>query len=61
MFFKNGRFLPKMGVLESPQFILVTILVITFHKFYQQHLEMLSLQGNKTKVIGISILTCLPS
>ena len=61
MFFKNGRFLPKMGVLESPQFILTTISVITFHKLYQQHSEMLSLQDSKTKVIGISILTCMPS
>ena len=35
-----------MGGLESPQFIFRTILVMTFHKLYQQHSEMLSLQDS---------------
>ena len=38
-----------MGGLESRQFILRTILVITFHKLHQQHLERLSLQSSETK------------
>ena len=35
-----------MGGLESPQFILRTILVTTFHNLYQQHL---SLRSSQTK------------
>ena len=56
-------FLAKTGGLESPQFILRTILVITFHMLYQQHSERLRcLYGAaKQNVIGISILKRLPS
>ena len=39
----------RKGRLESLQFILRTILVITFHKLYQQHLERLSLRSSETK------------
>ena len=39
---QNTRFSAKTGCLESQQFILRTILVITFHKLYQQHRERLS-------------------
>ena len=49
MFSKNGRFSSKMGGLESLQFILGTILEITFHKLYHQHSERLSLRSNRTK------------
>lgn len=49
IFSKNGRFSAKMGGLESPQFILRTILVITFHKLYQQHSERFSLRSSETK------------
>ena len=49
IFYKNGWFSAKIGGLESPHFILGTILVITFHKLYQQHSERLSLRSNETK------------
>ena len=49
IFSKNWRFLAKTGALEPPQFILRTILVITFHTFYQQHSERLSLWSSETK------------
>ena len=49
MFSKNRRFSSKMGGLESPQFILRTILIITFYKLYHQLSERLSLRSNGTK------------
>ena len=49
--FKYGRFSARRGELESLQFILRTISVITksFHKLYQQHLERLSLLEERNK------------
>ena len=49
IFSKNGRFSARRGGLESPQFILRTILVIIFHKLYQKHSERLSLRSSETK------------
>ena len=46
--------LGQNGRVESMQFILRTILVITFHKLYQQHSERLFSQSSEQKVIGIS-------
>ena len=51
----------KTGGLESPQFILRTILVITFHKLHQQHSERCLNRAAKQKVICISILKSLSS
>ena len=53
IFFKNGRFSAKKGGLESPQFSLRTVLVITFHKY--QSIQRSYLYGAaKQKIIGIS-------
>ena len=41
--------LGQNGRVESMQFILRTILVITFHKLYHRHSERLSLQSSETK------------
>ena len=41
--------LGQNGRVESMQFILRTILVIIFHKLYQQHSERLFLQSSETK------------
>ena len=49
IFSKYGRFSAKMGGLESPEFILRTVLVIRFHKLYQQYSERLSLWSRETK------------
>ena len=52
IFSKNRRFSAKTGGLESPQFLLRAILVITetFHKLYlQQHSERLTLRSGKTR------------
>ena len=38
-----------MGGLDSQQFIVRTIFVITFHKLYQQHSERLSLWSSEAK------------
>ena len=48
---KTGGFWSKhkTGWLESPQFILRTILVMTFHKLYHQHSERLSLRSSRSK------------
>ena len=57
---EKRRFSAKPRGLESPQFILRTILVIIFHRSHQQHSERLSLQAVKQKVISISTLkVCL--
>ena len=56
----NGRFLAKTGGLESPQFSLRTILVITFHKYL--NIQRSYLYGAaEQKIISISILKRLPS
>ena len=52
IFSKNGMFLTKAGGLESPQFILRTILVITLHKLHHRHSESLSLRFSETKIHG---------
>ena len=52
IFSKNGVFLTKAGGLESPQFILRTILVIILHKLHHQHSESFSLRFSKTKIHG---------
>ena len=46
---ENGRFSAQTRGLESQQFILRAILVITFHKLYQQHSERLCLRSSETK------------
>ena len=49
IFSKNGRFSAKKGGLESSQFSLRTILVITFYIKVLKHSEKLSLQSSGTK------------
>ena len=56
MFSENGKCSANTGGWESGEFILRTILVITFHKLFQQHSERLYLRSihvAKEKVIAI--------
>ena len=47
---ENGRFSTKTVGLGSLQFILRTMLFITLHKLYHEHLESLSLRSSETKI-----------
>ena len=46
---KKGRFSVRSRGLESPQFILRTILAIAFHQLHQQHSAKLSTWSSETK------------